>query len=259
MKSLMLLVGLAVCWACTSKNQKESTTLSDEASFVNSIEKVHHKKDFMAKEAIAFDFDLTFGGNQVMVGKVTVATNSSRIRIDREDGLCLVYDGKLVYQTPDSVEHPMARFDIFTWPYFFAMPFKLSDPGTQWQMQENATVNERTCKVGKLTFEKGTGDAPDDWYLIHQDLDNHRLYAAVYIVTFGKTFEEANEKPHAISYHDYQEVEGVPMATTWNFWEWNKDLGFTKQLGEARLSNIEFVQPEPGFFSRPDKAKLITL
>ena len=40
------------------------------------------------------------------------------------------WDGKKAMVLPDNVDDKNARFGLLTWSYFFAAPYKLSDPGT---------------------------------------------------------------------------------------------------------------------------------
>lgn len=51
----------------------------------------------------------------------------------KENGTVAVFDGAKVWVTPKKNNNAKARFDIFTWQYFFMAPFKLSDKGTNWE------------------------------------------------------------------------------------------------------------------------------
>ena len=52
-----------------------------------------------------------------------------------------------------------------------------------------------------MTFDRGIGDAPDDWYVVYKDNNSDLLAALVYIVTGGGTsVEVAEEDPHTITY-----------------------------------------------------------
>ncbi|MGH7884157.1 MAG: DUF6503 family protein [Thermodesulfobacteriota bacterium] len=226
-------------------------------SFVSEIESAHKKEEFLSKKAISFDIDVFFGGNQAFKGKVTMLTNSTRIRMDMEDGVSLIYDGDKVYQTPSEAEVKGARFGIFTWSYFFLFPYKLSDPGTIWQDYENNKLNGKPYKTQKLTFDKGVGDSPDDWYIVYADTDSNIVKYSAYIVTLFQAKEEAEKDPHAIEYSNYQVVDGIPISTRWEFWGWKNDKGLTDNLGYADLTNIQFINVEPGFFSKPENSKII--
>ncbi len=230
---------------------------SAENSFVSEIESSHKKEQFLSKKAVSFDMDIFFGGNQAFKGKVTMLTDSTKIRMDMKDGVSLIYDGEKVYQTPSDAKVERARFGIFTWSYFFLFPYKLDDPGTIWQDYEDNKLNGKTYKTQKLTFDKGIGDSPEDWYIVYADPNSNVIRYSAYIVTFLQSKEEAEKDPHAIEYSKYKEVDGIPISTRWEFWGWREDKGLTDNLGYADLTNIEFVDVEPGFFSKPENSKIV--
>ena len=215
---------------------------------VQSLEKAHRKTAFQQKGMVAFDIALYFRGQKRLEGRITASTDSKYVRLDRTDGVTVVYNGKSVYKFPAGMEYPGARFDIFTWQYFFMAPFKFSDPGTQWEPLKPAPLGELLCQRAKLTFEKGTGDSPEDWYIIYQNPETKRLHAMAYIVTFKTAKPEAEKEPHAITYSEYESVDGIPIATEWAFWGWSEKNGLGKQLGRAEITNIEFLELTPDFF-----------
>tara|TARA_R100000935_G_scaffold58622_1_gene96599 strand:- start:2218 stop:3090 length:873 start_codon:yes stop_codon:yes gene_type:complete len=232
--------------------------VSPAVAFAKGIESAHNKTDWNNKRAVSFDISLSFGGQERLNGKVTTLTNSSKVRIDKKNGSQLIYDGNEVYLCPANADAKGARFDMFTWQYFFAIPFKLTDPGTKWEPMESVQLNGNPYDVGKLSFENNIGDAPDDWYVVYQERASGLLHAAAYIVTFGTEQEKAEQNPHAIVYSNYKVVEGIPIATKWSFRNWNSKDGFGDQLGEATISNIVFFNAEDSLFEEPKNSLLIT-
>lgn len=230
---------------------------SAENHFVSKIESAHKKEEFLSKKTVSFDIDIFFGENQAFKGKVTTLTDSTKIRMDMENGVSLIFDGEKVYQTPPDVEDARMRFHIFTWSYFFLFPYKLSDPGTLWNEYENNKLADKSFDTQKLTFEKGVGDSPDDWYIVYADPETNVLKYSSYIVTFFESKEEAEKDPHAIEYSNYKEIKGIPISTHWEFWGWTEKKGLTDNLGYADLTNIEFVDVEADFFSKPENSKII--
>jgi len=111
--------------------------------------------------------------------------------------------------------------------------------------------------TAKLTFEKGTGDAPDDWYIVYKNPKTNVLEGAAYIVSFGKGVEEAEKEPHAIKFNDFTIVEGIPLATNWTFHLWTDVDGYGGQIGEVKLKNIKFLEDTEALFNRPENSKLI--
>ena len=65
-------------------------------SFSENIEEAHNKPAFMNQKAVSFDIELLFGGEVRLQGKVSLTTNSTRVRVDKSDGSSLIYDGNEV-------------------------------------------------------------------------------------------------------------------------------------------------------------------
>lgn len=225
----------------STENTSNKDTISDSRAIV---EKGHQKGEFLTNEALGFDFELTFRGKIRAQAKQYLSTTTDYIRFDYTDGKQLIFDGNEVMLKPDTTVMKSARFDVFTWSYFFALPYKLSDPGTHWEELEDKTVNGITYDVGKLTFGENVGDAPDDWYIIYSDKKTHLIKAAAYIVTFSKDAEKAAQNPHAIVYNSYTSLEGIPLSNDWSFHNWNETEGWTDTLGFASLSGFEFLSRE---------------
>ncbi|GAA4276511.1 DUF6503 family protein [Aquimarina mytili] len=234
--------------------------LSIENVYVQSIEKAHKKDEFLKHKAISFNANILFGGKEHLNGKITMLTNSTKIRIDKHDESKLIYNGEKVFLCPENANEKGARFDMFTWTYFFGLPYKLSDPGTKWELQNPRSLDDTEHQTARLTFEKGTGDAPDDWYVLYSDTQNV-LQAAAYIVSFGSNGDtsKAEADPHAIRYKDFKMIDGIPFATKWEFYGWTQEKGMTEKLGEATITDITFLEEEGTIFDTPDNAKEITL
>ncbi|MEQ9261722.1 MAG: DUF6503 family protein [Owenweeksia sp.] len=238
-KFLSLLFSIAFLAGC----QENQSGLS----FAKTLEEAHQKEEFLKKEAIQFDLVLNFGGNERLNGTLTLLTNSSKGRIDYKDGSIIIYDEDKLYFSPE-IDAERVSFTAYTWSYFFLMPYKLTDPGTRWKDFGDKELKGKMYDVQKLTFDPGTGASPDDWYIVYRDPNTKLLHSAAYIVTAGKSREEAEKDPHAIEYLNYEEIEGIPIATAWNFWAWRSGQGFTKKLGNAQLSRVRFTQLNQDFF-----------
>ncbi len=234
--------------------------LSIENVFVKSIEKAHKKDQFLKHKAVSFNAHIFFGGKEHLNGKITMLTNSTKIRIDKKDESKLIYTGEQVFLCPEDANEKGARFDMFTWTYFFGLPYKLSDPGTKWELKNPKPLNGVEHQTAKLTFEKGIGDAPDDWYVLYSDNQNV-LQAAAYIVSFGSNGDtsKAESDPHAIHYKGFKMIDGIPFATQWEFYGWTEEKGLTDKLGEATITDITFLNEEGTIFETPDNAKEIKL
>jgi len=240
----------------TDETMEQEIELSPAGQVIKAVEIAHNKDAFMNQEIIKFDIDLNFGGQDRLDATMYISSDSKYVRIDKNDGSSLVYDGEKVWLTPEDAEAKGARFDMFTWSYFFALPYKIDDEGTITELLDES----ETQKIIRLTFEKGTGDAPDDWYEVYVNKENYRIDYAGYIVTFGGTdVEKAAENAHAIGYEDYQELNGISIAHKWKFYNYSNTVDTSTVIGDAELTNLEFIAMDESLFDKPEGSKKITL
>lgn len=252
---LFILLSLSACMNDTpGDGAKDQRT-----DLVRAIETAHHKTEYLSNATISFDIELHWGGGKALQANVLQRTDGTRIRVRKTTGSDILFDGADKWLTTAGQEDPNARFDLFTWHYFFSLPWKLSDPGTRWQPLPDRVLEGYDCRSGRLSFEPGTGDAPDDWYLVFSDKKDGLLRGAVYIVTYGgKDAEAAGKNPHAIIYSDFRPVEGIPIAHTWTFYGWDTDsLDKKEALGTAVIRNVHFAAENPEDFAVPAGAKKI--
>ena len=241
-KSFIILISAFTFIGCKSKAKKEP---------IKAIEDAHHKTAFLSHEAVQFDILLKFRGKERLNATITLLTNSSKGLVENKDGSKIYTHNECVYYSPNFKRVKAVRFDAYTWAYFFLFPYKLSDPGTQWSEFGESELNGDLFNTQKLSFKSETGDSPDDWYFVYSDKDDDLINTAAYIVTFGKNVKTAESDPHAIKYDQYEEIENIPIATHWTYWEWNKITGISNQLGEATISNIKFLKSKEVSFDIP--------
>lgn len=261
MKHLLFvtLIAAFVCSCNAPEIKKEETPESKETIptkkhadniIIMDVENAHKLADFQGKSNISFDIELTFGGSKRLNGTITLSTDSRKGKIINEDKSEIIYSDNKVFTSSPEMNQKSARFSAYTWPYFFLFPYKLSDDGTIWNSFENQSLNGTDYDTQKLTFESGTGDAPDDWYILYADTQTNLTRFAAYIVTAGgSSQEEAEEDPHAIEYLDYKLIDGIPISHEWKFWAWRTEDGLTDQLGFAKISNVKFLKVEDDFYS----------
>ena len=284
MKNLSILALIVLLSSCNTPNKKTSEeptkkedtlntipvepdggigdgAFSLEKQFLQNIESAHKKPAFLDHKMITFDAVINFNGKTILDAKITMLTNSSKIRIDKKDGTKLIYNGDKVMLCPKEASDKRARFDMFTWSYFFALPYKLSDPGTALEVKQDRSLDGENYATAKLTFDKGTGDAPDDWYIVYVNPENNVVTAAAYIVTYGSgdDISKAESDPHMIVYKDYALIDNIPISTQWDFYSWTDDKGKTEKLGEAMISDVVFLEENATLFEEPDDYKEITL
>ena len=244
--SVLILFCLASCGERTTPVTAPSTSLPQQ------IEEAHQKEALLSYEAVQWDFKLNFGGKERLNAKLTVLTNSTKGLLEMGDSTQIFFDQDRVYYSPNRGSNKGVRFDAFTWSYFFLLPYKLTDPGTQWSSYNSTPIAGKAYRSEKLSFEASIGDAPEDWYIVYANPSTHLLEVAAYIVTANKSVEKAEEDPHAIEYADFITVEGIPIALRWVFGEWRESKGLTQELGFGEVSNIKLLKEAPMLKAVPE-------
>ena len=229
--------------------EEPKVEFTDAEKLVAEIEKTHKKEVFEQNEVVQFDLQLNFGGKERFNGRVYVMISGAKIKME-DDSTLMFWNGEKAMVLPSTENNEKARFDLLTWSYFFTAPYKLSDPGTNHQFLGSSFLGGAEYDANKLTFDQGTGDTPEDWYIVYKDKNSGLLAAMAYIVTSGgATLEEAEKDPHVITYEAYTDIGGIPFATQWNFWTWNESGEMHKLLGNATIGNIEFTKKAGDLFS----------
>ncbi|SDS02179.1 hypothetical protein SAMN05216503_1719 [Polaribacter sp. KT25b] len=251
------LLGILLFVSCQKQVKKEVVTNETEkkvliTNFTEKIEIAHKKAEFLKHEAIQFDAFIEFGGNEIFNANVTISTNSDIAKITYKNGDEIYVNKENIFVSPSLKDNKGVRFHAYTWGYFFLYPYKLSDKGTKWNYDFKTKETTNNFDVAKLTFEANIGDAPDDWYIVYTNKNTHLLEHVAYIVTAGKTKEAAEKDPHAIKYEDYKMIEEIPFATNWGYYGWNIESGLSDKIGNAKITNIHFVEGFRKDFSIPE-------
>ncbi len=222
--------------------------------FITLIEKAHNASAFAKHKAIAFNIELVWGGKTTLKATLTSQTNSGKVKLAFENGTMVYFDGKDVFLYPSVVDYKRARFDVLTWQYFFFAPFKLRENGVTVTADIDRMNDGQAYPTAKMTFATGTGDSPDDWYILYRNRQTNQLDGMAYIVTYGGKKPDT-ATPSAITYHDWTLLNGVSFPTKWQFTEWSDAKGFTKVKGEAFIRNIRWVENIKGVFDVPKDSK----
>lgn len=233
-----------------------ATDPTPASEFAGPIETAHGLDAWRGHDAVEADVTVTFGGDTVFAGRMLFPTDLATSRLETESGTVAVFDGDAAWVSGG--EMPGARFHLLTWPYFLAAPMKFQDPGSRLDPLPDAPLtaaDDTTYRRARLSFEDGVGDSPDDWYVLYRHPETDRLTAMGYIVTYSTPAEQAEQEPHAIVYDDFRDIDGVAVPTNWSFYDWSDEGGVEGEpIGQATLSNVRFVTPDPGAFEVPEGA-----
>ncbi|MEQ8763336.1 MAG: hypothetical protein RL885_05375 [Planctomycetota bacterium] len=233
-----------------------SSTKEKPVPFSGQIAQAHGEEDLYRQPGVAGRLDVMFDGQKVIAGELFFEPSTGRARIDLDEGGRLVFDGERAWSVgTGQAVYPMTRFHLLTWPYFFSAPWKLSDPGTLMSPIDERPLQGERLPSARMTFVTGTGDTPDDWYVVFADPETNALRALAYIVTYGQPLERANEEPHVATYEEYAQVGGLMVPSSIRFWNWNENAGVQgAPIGKATFADIEFRSAREGFFDVPESA-----
>jgi len=245
--------------SATSQPTEEPTSqpisdagMSEAEAIAAATESAQGAEAWEAHDSFATDIVIEMGGEMRVDGTVTMKTDMSRTRIDLNDGTTMIWDGDRAWVTPAEANSPMVRFSLLTWPWFIAAPFKMRDPGSEIESLGTQQHRGWGHTATRMTFDEGVGDSPDDWYINYHCPNTDKLLAQAYIVTY---FGSEEPEPHAIEYGGFQTVDGVLLASNWNFVDWSEEEGpHGEARGNAALTNMRFLTPEANFYAPPEGA-----
>ena len=87
------------------------------------------------------------------------------------------------------------KFWAMTPLYLMGFPFVLDGEGVNLELLPPSDYLGKKNDVVKITFDPGTGDAPDDYYILHFDAESHLLIGTRYIVSYPQYFKKGEHLP----------------------------------------------------------------
>lgn len=171
------------------------------------------------------------------------------------------WDGKEAWiKAKDStVFNYNTRFWSLT-PYFFmGQPFVLEGKGTNLELLDQVEFNDNLCNVVKVTFDSGTGDAPDDYYILYFSTRSRKLEVIRYIVSYPGYFEKGKHNPEKfMTLLGEQTVEGITFPENYKaYWLSEKDAP-GEHVTDIKLSEIKFLpELQSSYFDVPKDAKVL--
>lgn len=133
------------------------------------------------------------------------------------------------------------------WPLLITLPFRLAEPGV-------TLTPPRPRKLGAVEFMETRVTFDDGYPPLTVLFDPATRLIA--LVAFGpelsRALDEVYDKPAAITFYDYQEVDGLVIPALWRLWNWNDNDGiFGRPIGEGSVTRLELTYPKPQDFARP--------
>ena len=171
------------------------------------------------------------------------------------------WDGKEAWVTTKDTAHFdfNLRFWALTPIYFLAQPFNFDGAGVVLEKLEDKKLGDVEYDAVKISFEKGTGDAPDDFYINYYDKKTHQLRALRYIVSYPKYFKNGGHSPEKMmTLHDFKTVKGITLPTSYKTYMLDENEGKGAYVTDITVSDIQFLPKlKKEAFDRPVKGTTI--
>ncbi len=173
---------------------------------------------WLAVDTLDFGFRYEAPGDppRVIHTRSQVDVRRSRVRQEEHGGpLVFGFDGQRHWSAVEAPDFPVSTaFWALTPHYFVGMPFVLADPGTRHERLSGQTLDGAPVDAVKVTFDPGTGEAPDDHYVLLLDPETHHMRALRYIVSWPGRYEPGEHSPEKLlHYRDPVTVGGLRFAT----------------------------------------------
>ncbi len=277
MKKLIYVFALCSLIACQSntKTDKTATATTNEDVIVQSqpktarqyiehaINAIGGSKAFYNKGTVTYDYEYRApeGPNAItLIGKETYMFEGERSyasftthSLTGANGKVVEgYDGKNAWVTFDGKvsdneqANGVARFLRKTNYYWFAMFYKLLDPGVNQEFLSDQTINGKDYKRIKITFGDDVGDGQDT-YVIYVNKETKLIEQFLFtIVGFGVT------DPFLMTF-DYETIEDIKIPTKRRYIESDWDGNIKgKNYYITNWTNIKFgVELDTSMFEKP--------
>ncbi|MEM9444925.1 MAG: hypothetical protein AAGA18_06185 [Verrucomicrobiota bacterium] len=169
----------------------------------------------ISEEKYLFDGELSWGKYHKYEKFVIPGKEGEVIQVFDGINTYVTLDGKLI-NDPKVVK--MAEFTRKTNYYWFAMMFKLLDPGLIYLYEGEGVVNGIQYDKVKITFEEGVGDAKDI-YLVYINRKTKLIDQFLFtVMDFGK-------KDPLLMMVEYEAVDGIKLPARRKYTQsnWNAE------------------------------------
>ncbi len=279
MKKLMLLLLFTLTLAsCKNDKKDEMDDVSTEDPRLKGLEEDSSNLELTsrAKEARAYPAQLqniftAHGGLSTwqqmnnlcfeMKGKNgdevhTVSLPDRKTKIESKDW-SIGYDGKGVWLLKHNLGYegnPQFYHNLMF--YFYAMPFVLADPGTNYTAIKPTELDGKMYNGFKVNFDNGIGDSSKDEYILYFDPQTNKMVWLAYTVTFMD--QKKSDDWHYIKYDKWQDVNGLllPEKITW----WNVENGKPHdEKMDVKFDKITATETklDPSVFAKPAEAEYV--
>ena len=151
-------------------------------------------------------------------------------------------DGQAWVKPPGTKLTPPVEFWALTPTYFIGIPFVFGDPQvTATKLDEQKDFQGKMYDQVKITYEKGAGDSPDDYYVLLIDPETKVTRGAYYIVTHPLVAPNGPGPEKFITLENLTDVGGLQLAGGHKTYTMEDG----KILGQMRYTDVAGVKWVP--------------
>lgn len=248
-----LLTCITILVSCKKETKIKPETIEQEivsntVDFIEDIESAHNKSQFLKNNGIKFDIKVEFKGEDRFNAIIVTSTDSKYGVIILGNGNEIFIDNNQVYCSPSLAEQNNIKFDAYTWSNFLLFPYQLGG-NNSWDLIQSTDDKLNAAK----RINKNTLHAFNNWFILNSNKKTHILQHLVYDVNAINNAGASTKNAHAIEYLNYKNINEVPIAHKWYFWEWDDQKGLKKKIGTAWINNIEFLPDFKNNFTIPPR------
>lgn len=140
--------------------------------------------------------------------------------------------------------------------YFYAMPFIIADPGTNYTAVEATELDGKMYNGFKISYNDGIGDSPDDEYILYFDSETNQMTWLAYTVTFRD--QKKSDDWHFIKYDKWENVNGLLLPERFTFWNVENKKPKDKKL-TYKFDKITATETmlDASVFAKPAEAEYV--
>jgi len=105
----------------------------------------------------------------------------------------------------------------------------LADPGVNYEVLEDISIDSKRYNVLKTTFDDGIGDASGDHYILYTDPQTNKIAFITYSVTY---FDSSKATSYKALRYKWAENNGILAPTEMSGYKWENNA-----FGDFRYSN----------------------
>mgnify|MGYP000347877703 CR=1 FL=1 len=186
----------------------------------------------------------------------TVSLPDRKTKIESKDW-SIGYDGKGVWLLKNDLGYegnPVFYHNLMF--YFYAMPFIIADPGTNYIAVEPTELDGKMYNGYKVSYDDGVGDSSKDEYVLYFNPETKKMAWLAYTVTFKD--QKKSDDWHYIKYDKWQEVNGLllPEKMIWFNVENGKPKGKKMDIKFDKIAITETML-DPAVFKKPSEAQYV--